>query len=129
MYPSSFAVVTSFASQEGQLEEAKESSWFPCAVPQMNSMAFRCSQQSGHKIISAAAYIDPGILEQQVTYIEPTTVYTYQALGEHLHVMPDELHIEHQPHFHFEKQFGKHFLDDHKPHKPVPSYDCWLACR
>lgn len=34
---------------------------------------------------------------------------------------PDELHIEHQPHFHFVKQSGKHFLADHKPHKPRPS--------
>lgn len=31
---------------------------------------------------------------------------------------PGELRIEHQPHFHCEKQFEMHFLDDHRPHKP-----------
>jgi hypothetical protein len=30
---------------------------------------------------------------------------------------PDEQHIEHQPHFHFAKQFEMHFLNDHKLHK------------
>jgi hypothetical protein len=34
---------------------------------------------------------------------------------------PDELHIEHQRHFHFVRLFETHFLDVHRQHKQVLS--------
>lgn len=48
-------------------------------------------------------------VEPQVTYTELTIVCTYQAPEARLRVMPDVQHTEHQPHFHFERQSGRHF--------------------